>query len=125
MKERTCKERITRHLKSRSNDFKTIMNAEDYENVNDEIGNFYHYGLDFGYVEPNTFKDQETGYYRYQLSWGGPSDEINFYADGTIEYWFKDWFDGAKKDITNESWAIWLKDWFEVDSSLNGQKGIK
>ena len=63
----------------------------------------YEYGLSFDYVAPGTFKDQAEAYWRYQLSWGGPSDEIRFFAsqpDGPaykIEYWLLDWFDGAHR----------------------------
>tara|TARA_Y100001937_G_C6923850_1_gene242959 strand:+ start:148 stop:537 length:390 start_codon:yes stop_codon:yes gene_type:complete len=71
--------------------------------------NFHEYGLDFSYVEPNTFKEQTRGYWRFQLSWGGPSDEIRFYVreqdNGPTElekaeYWYMDWFDGASEDVT-------------------------
>lgn len=73
-----------------------------------DLGNIYEYGLSFDYVAPHTFHDQERGYFRYQLSWGGPSDEFRIYAEGreyswhvdTIEYWFLDWFDGAKRVLT-------------------------
>ena len=58
------------------------------------------YGLCFDKVEPNTFKDQKLGYWRWQLSWGGPSDEFRIFVDEDkniykIEYWFLDWGDGA------------------------------
>ena len=119
MKLENCKKRITKHLNSRAEDFKAFMNADHPENVSEDLGSFYDYGLHFGFVEPNTFDDQKEGYYRYQLSWGGPSDEILFYEDGTIEYWFKDWFDGASQDISNEEWALWLKDWFEEVGSID------
>ena len=119
MKQENCKKRINNHLNSRAEDFKTFMLADNLEDVSEDLGSFYDYGLDFSLVEPNTFDDQEEGYYRYQLSWGGPSDEILFYEDGTIEYWFKDWFDGASQDISNEDWALWLKDWFEGVGSID------
>ena len=45
-----------------------------------DLGNIFEYGLSFDYVTPGTFKSQVGGYFRYQLSWGGPSDEIRFYA---------------------------------------------
>ena len=32
--------------------------------------------LCFDYVKPHSFKDQVEGYWRMQLSWGGPSDEL-------------------------------------------------
>ena len=58
------------------------------------------YGLCFDKVEPNTFQDQKLGYWRWQLSWGGPSDEFRIFVDEDkniykIEYWYMDWFDGA------------------------------
>ena len=109
---KTCEERISGHLEGRAEDFRAAMAAKDLENVSEDVGNFYDYGLDFSYVEPNTFGNQKTGYYRYQLSWGGPSDEIRFYQDGKIEYSFMDWYDGAVKEITNLDWAQWVKDYF-------------
>ena len=62
------------------------------------------YGLSFDYVAPHTFTDQPDGYYRWQLSWGGPSDEFRIYVDeltrpARVEYWFMDWFDGAKVEV--------------------------
>ena len=58
------------------------------------------YGLCFDWVEPNTFNNQEEGFWRWQLSWGGPSDEFRIFVDEDkniykIEYWFLDWGDGA------------------------------
>ena len=58
------------------------------------------YGLCFDKVEPNTFQDQKLGYWRWQLSWGGPSDEFRIFVDEDkniykIEYWYLDWGDGA------------------------------
>ena len=57
-------------------------------------------GLSFDYVEPNTFNDQKEGFWRWQLSWGGPSDEFRIFVNEDnkiykIEYWYLDWFDGA------------------------------
>lgn len=70
-----------------------------------DMGNIYEYGLSFDYVAPDTFNEQPRGYWRYQLSWGGPSDEFQFYGEqiqefevriDQLEYWFLDWFDGAR-----------------------------
>lgn len=76
-----------------------------------------HYGLAFDYVEPGTFEDQDEGYWRYQISYGGPSEEIHFYATmgqhgyqtHRIEFWYLDWFDGACRTVTSDSvaQAIW------------------
>ena len=75
---------------------------------------FHEYGLDFSYVEPDTFDNQPKGYHRFQISWGGPSDELRFYTIGKfdvdneelildhVEYWFLDWFDGASIDVSEE-----------------------
>src|SRR5690606_17610415 len=43
-------------------------------------GDFTDYGLCFDFVEAN---EEHNGFYRYQLSWGGPSSEVRFYPDGT------------------------------------------
>ena len=57
-------------------------------------------GLSFDYVEPHTFNDQAEGYWRWQFSWGGPSDELRGYVNENrelhrLEYWYLDWLDGA------------------------------
>jgi hypothetical protein len=72
-----------------------------------DLGNLYEYGLCFDYVAPETFEGQKEPYWRYQLSWGGPSSEFRIYGNTTgeysasiyrIEYWFLDWFDGANPE---------------------------
>ena len=69
--------------------------------------------LSWDYVEPYTFDDQREGYYRLQLSWGGPSDEFRIYTDMNktiheIEYWYLDWGDGACINVPKDtvSWDI-------------------
>ncbi len=77
------------------------------------------YGLSLDYVAPGTFKGQRAGYLRWQISWGGPSDEWRFYfvpgerAPYKIEYWFLDWFDGAKVTCTNSKIALELWNYVE------------
>lgn len=70
---------------------------------------FHEYGLCFDYVAPRTFRDQDEGYWRYQLSWGGPSDEIRFYGHFVDDYKcpvyravyvFQDWYDGAELTLS-------------------------
>lgn len=104
MEQATCKERIGEHLNGRIEDLRKLweLNKEDPEKYDDELGNFNEYGLCFDYVAPGTFERQHRGYFRYQLSWGGPSDEFRYFCDenfniARIEYWFLDWFDGAKR----------------------------
>lgn len=65
---------------------------------------FFEYGLAFDYVGPYTFADQSQAYFRYQISYGGPSTEYRFYVSPDLslyhcEYWYLDWFDGAKADV--------------------------
>jgi len=79
---------------------KDIAHFEQYL----EYESFYDYvnqtALSWDFVEANTFNDQKVGYYRLQLSWGGPSTEFRIYTDkdlniSYIEYWYLDWYDGA------------------------------
>lgn len=95
--DKNCKQRIEENLNTRLKELENF--SKDGFSI--ESG-FNDYGLSIDYVEPFTFEDQEEGYLRYQLSWGGPSDEIRFYTN-YIEYAFLDWYDGATKDITNIS----------------------
>ena len=82
---------------------------------NPDLGNMYEYGLSFDYVAPETLNEQPEGYFRYQLSWGGPSDEFRIYAQrvgeyrysvSRIEYWLLDWFDGAHIVLERDSLAL-------------------
>lgn len=118
----SCKSRWALHKQGRFSDLRKLWKAycAGQEDVTD-LGNIYDYGLSFDYVAPNTFSDQKRGYWRYQLSWGGPSDEIRFYADSPnartcdrIEYVFMDWFDGHARKLRgkDEALAQELWDWF-------------
>ena len=89
--EKTCAERIDEQWRLRRED----LSDPEFE------------GLGFDYVEPHTFTDQLEGYWRWQFSWGGPSDELRAYVNELkeihrLEYWFMDWMDGAKIDLTHE-----------------------
>lgn len=107
MTDKTCKERIRDEYVDRIETIESIFdriddghNDNDYDAIEEAETELNEYGLCFDYVEPNTFEDQERGYLRWQLSWGGPSDEFRFFIDEQggntdIEYCFMDWFDGA------------------------------
>lgn len=136
-----CKNRIASHYKGRRKDFAVLfalMNGQttkpnikhfasdfgielDNGATNDQYSEaaneaFCNYGLSIDYVAPGTFDRQKEGYLRYQLSWGGPSDEIRFfYTPGAnepykIQYVLLDWFDGAKKNVTNDN--VMLEIWY-------------
>ena len=73
----TCEERIEEHLESRAEDFLGFidgMSSDDDDIREETLEEFSNYGLCLDFVEPFTFDDQDEGYLRYQLSWGGPSD---------------------------------------------------
>ena len=119
-KQETCKERVEAHYKARIDDIRQLWEAYKVDtdaNVPD-LGNFDEYGLAFDYVAPGTFNGQRRGYFRYQLSWGGPGDEFRFYTDENyrptrVEYWFLDWLDGAKYTIrSGADWEL-LNEIFE------------
>ena len=91
----TCADRVAEEWKERQEDLKD----PEYE------------ALSFDYVEPNTFNDQIEGYWRWQFSWGGPSDELRAYVNEhkeihRLEYWFLDWGDGAHVLVDSEA-AAW------------------
>lgn len=94
-----------------------------------DLGPISDFGLCFDYVAAGTYATQREGYFRWQISWGGPSDEFRFYVDAQkkchrIEYWYMDWFDGAKKNLSgkNEELLLYFFEWFKdmgvVDSEL-------
>jgi|TARA_R110002020_G_scaffold207822_3_gene413390 hypothetical protein len=92
-----CKSLVSSKWKDRQKD----LTKEDFE------------GLSFDYVAPHTFTDQAEGYWRWQFSWGGPGDELRAFVNRDdsihrLEYWYLDWFDGAKVSIAAEH-AAWPK----------------
>ena len=93
--EKTCAERIQEQWELRRED----LSDPEYE------------ALGFDYVEPNTFEHQLEGYWRWQFSWGGPSDELRAFVNEhkevhRLEYWYMDWFDGAKLQVPADSAAF-------------------
>ena len=105
-KEETCAERWQAHYESTMEDLHTLwkLYQEDPEAYDEDLGNWNEYGLCFDYVVPGTFKDQDQGYFRYQISWGGPSEEFRFYVNPDlscyrVEFWFLDWYDGEGRHL--------------------------
>ena len=101
MSEKTCEERIDAALESRAEDFIEMWDTEEW------YDSLIEYGLALDRVTP----DDDGPYIRFQLSWGGPSEEIRFY-NHKIEFVYMDWFDSAKRDISNVEWAQRLKEYF-------------
>src|SRR5690606_11942655 len=94
-------------------DLVSLFEAER-DSINEALReSLYDYGLAFDYVAPGTFDCQAEGYFRYQLSYGGPSDEFRFFVNPDfschrIEYWFLDWFDGASRRLHGGELALML-----------------
>jgi len=121
----TCADRVRPNLEERIEDIRRLWSLynENPEAYDEELGNLDEYGLCFDYVPPGTFRDQAEGYFRWQLSTGGPGDEFRFYADRSpnrfsgwsvyrIEYWFLDWFDGAHINLSGEDEEL-MRELFE------------
>ena len=73
---------------------------EKWKDRQEDLQNPEYEALCFDYVAPHTFTDQAEGYWRWQFSWGGPSDELRGYVNEhkelhRLEYWYMDWFDVA------------------------------
>jgi len=93
-----CEERVKEQWKSRREDLKTLLRAED--NYDEELGSLNEYGLSLSIVE-GKFSEKGEDYVRYQISWGDyPMEVLRFYKNGTIEFWLLDWEDDACVDVT-------------------------
>jgi len=120
-KEKKCSELVKEKYQDRLKQFETAKTfldidksaRDDFEQFlavefSDLVGydDFFDYvnqsGLCFDRVEAGTFKDQRAGYWRWQLSWGGPSEEFRLFDNGDLEYWYMDWFDGACVKVQDE-----------------------
>ena len=115
MTDKTCFDLVNENCNERLDDLRVLWDlyCNDPEDSDDDLGNMNEYGLSFDYIAPETFNEQYEGYFRYQLSWGGPSDEFRIFADKIsdynwsvykIEYWYLDWFDGAKTVLTGKDY---------------------
>jgi hypothetical protein len=90
-------------------------NYADIENRGGQRSAFEQYGLSFSYTERSE-KHNYGDFFVWLLSWGGPSDEIQFYVHHDLsfsraEYRYKDWFDGAAVTLTGEDRKLAMKLW--------------
>ena len=95
-----CSEKVENAFKSRIKDIKALFEAKD--NYVEDLGYLNEYGLCIDFVEAGTFRNQRASYWRYQLSYGGPSEEFRIYGNGDVEFWYLDWFDGAPTKVTGD-----------------------
>lgn len=120
-REASCATRWQKHKTGRISDLRKLWNLymKDTEASDPDLGTLNEYGLSLDYVAPETFKDQPEGYLRYQISFGGPSDEFRFYMNPDftchrIEYWFLDWFDGHGRELHDSDESLMMEifeDW--------------
>lgn len=116
---KTCKQRWAGEKNSTIRDLKKLwkLYQKDSEASDPDLGRFTEYGLAFDYVAPGTFKDQKEGYWRYQISYGGPSEEFRFYSSAPqfepyrLTYVFMDWYDGHERALTGNDLALLLEIW--------------
>ena len=86
-----------RILDSVAEDFDEIsMNPEVFAEGND--------GLSF---------EAHEGYKSLLIAWGGPSYEVRFHDDGTIEFVYLDWFAGIGFDVTDWTQFQWVKEQYQ------------
>ena len=123
MTKTTCADRVLDHWHSRRDDLQEFRDAgPEADYMNPEGYDLYEYALCFDYVEQ---KGKRPGYWRYQMSTGGPQEEIRYYtgkdvpSDGylgdmtddlCVEFWLLDWYDGAEVELVGDDLdlALWV-----------------
>ena len=98
-KQATCEERIDSHLKALEEDISSVL--EGYYNGEED-------GFEAWNNYPLAVQDYQVT--KVELSWGGPSDFLKIFHEGTeiysVEYHFQDWFDGATRKVEEGS-KVW------------------
>ena len=101
--EKKCKDLVHDAFLSRMDDIRAMYNGKKTNSQGDELPPLKEYGLCIDFVPARTFPDQNEGYTRYQLSWGGPSEEFRVYTVlPCVEFWYMDWYDGACVKVTGK-----------------------
>src|ERR1043165_8222992 len=77
---RDCASRIGAELRARIEDLTRLWRAYG-EGREEEGETLSDYGLSFDYLPAGPFREQTVAYFRWQLSWGGPSDEFRFFVN--------------------------------------------
>lgn len=95
-----CKSRVRESFKSRFNDIMELWDAYMNGDADLENENIFEYGLSFDY-------NDELGCFIYLISTGGPHEEFRVFTSPClkvqrVEFWLKDWFDGAKVNLTGK-----------------------
>jgi len=124
----TCKDLINEKFNEVEQDYKDAQkyfeellsidpDRQEEFKCKDKYNKFFYCEDFFDYVNSNALSwdwvdaedEKNPGYFRLQLSWGGPSDEFRIYTIGDtldidcINYHYMDWFDGASIPIFEDS----------------------
>ena len=132
-KQPTCKELVNEKFNQVEQDYQEaqkyfdkldLLSNDEQEQykTKDKYNKFFYCEDFFDYVNSNALSwdwvdaedEKNPGYFRLQLSWGGPSDEFRIYTIGDtldidcINYHYMDWFDGASIPVFEDSisWEV-------------------
>jgi len=110
-REPTCADLVVERKESRLEQLRKLWDAYcDCDNEDNRIEDgdcLDEFGLSFDYTELDDTVDGESqGYWEWLLSYGGPADMFRFHDDGTIEYRYHDWFDGAGRDLRGNEYKF-------------------
>lgn len=125
-KKMTCADIVEYAMENRLNDLKELWEVyigrkEPTDEISEE--SYLEYGLSFDYVDAGT-DSTDDNYFRYQISYGGPSEEFRFfcYKDhqgnwmlSEIEFWYMDWFDGASATVTGDHYKFMKEVFHDFD----------
>ena len=114
----TSEEQVDASLESRLTGLRAVWDAYicGDEDGDEDYGSFHEYALAFDYCAAGTFGDQREGFFRYQISTGGPGEEFRFFTDAgrsvhRVEFWRLDWFDGACRVLEGDDLALLMSVW--------------
>jgi hypothetical protein len=107
-KQRSCAERVEQEWNDRREYLAELLERinEGDDEASDELMEF---GVSVEYVIAGTYTDQPEGFYRWQFGTGGSQDELRFFSNGSTEFWFLDWWDGAHINVTGDEVAEYLR----------------
>ena len=104
-KDPKASEFINESFESRMQDIRTLWKAEQEGGYFDDtypLGTLSDYGLCLDFVEAGTFEEPLHPYYRYRISYGGPTEEFRIFLNGEVEFWYIPWFDGYCVQVKGE-----------------------
>tara|TARA_R100000664_G_C2735283_1_gene124861 strand:- start:40 stop:420 length:381 start_codon:yes stop_codon:yes gene_type:complete len=121
-KHKTCKDLVNESYDLLLDEWNKVIDKKFIDDENESLFDYVNQSkLSFEFVKADTFTDQKVGYYRLQLSYGGPSTEFRIYTDKDlnihhVEYWYLDWFDGASIKIYSSTVLEILNQFLELES---------